>query len=273
MDPVRYAIIDGAIESELLSFLATQSPPHCCLYSPPVQPELLTSAPYLVQVTAEVEEWLKFKTTPWGITLYSSQNLHPLLQHLRQYLWVKIPQQEKPVLMRFYDPRIIWNLLTILTPRQHSIFISPMSKVMTDYDDTHQEENYDSGAGVNSVQESEMLIISPWQYKKLNQLTQKNYIRKLAGYIQSCYETEQTTPVPEKETLYHRAEDYLNYCHSFGIIDNRSVRGITFLFLKQGIDDSNNAPEKWEELLSIQDTSVYYRVEKLLLQELGYIPE
>ncbi|WP_208642954.1 hypothetical protein, partial [Rahnella woolbedingensis] len=36
--------------------------------------------------------------------------------------------------------------------------------------------------------------------------------------------------------------------------------------LIQGIDDSNKAPEEWEEVLSVQDQSIYYRVEKLLLK-------
>lgn len=273
MTSIHYALIDGAVESDLLPFLTEYTPPHCCLYSPPVQPELVALAPYLVEVTQKVEEWLKFKTTPWGITLYSRKNLHPLLQHLRQYLWVEIPGQDKPVLMRFYDPRIIWGLLTTFTPSQRSVFISPISKIMTNYDDIHLEEGFESTADQDEIPETQMLIIETWQYKKLNQLTQINYTKKLAEYIQGYYITEQINPIPDKEILCHRAGDYLYFCHSFDIMDNRSIRGITLLFLKKGIDDSNNAPEEWEILLSAQDKPLYYRVETLLLKELGYIPE
>ncbi|RJT32778.1 hypothetical protein [Rahnella woolbedingensis] len=144
---------------------------------------------------------------------------------------------------------------------------------MTDFEGIHLEESFESTADQNITSEIGMLIIDPIQYKKLNRLTQINYTKRLADYIQDYYIAENINPTPDKETLYHRAEDYLFFCHSFEIIDTRSVRGITLLFLKKGIDDSNNTPEEWEEVLSVQDQSIYYRVEKLLLKELGYIPE
>ncbi|XJM29968.1 DUF4123 domain-containing protein [Escherichia coli] len=88
------------------------------MYAEPIQPDLVALAPYLVEVVPEVEAWLRDKASPWGIYLTSESSMRELQQHFRRYLWVRIPEQEKPVLMRFYDPRNIWVLAEVLTPRQ-----------------------------------------------------------------------------------------------------------------------------------------------------------
>lgn len=115
MEVTRYAIIDGAVEEELLKFLEETNPPHCCLYSEPIQPDLVTLAPYLVEVIPEVDVWLQTKETPWGIYLITNTNMNKLRQHLRKYLQVLIPGESKPVLFRFYDPRNIWDFLSVLS--------------------------------------------------------------------------------------------------------------------------------------------------------------
>lgn len=58
-----YALIDGASEEELMPMLAELDPPAACLYAPPVQPELVDIAPYVVLVTDEVQEWLNTRKT------------------------------------------------------------------------------------------------------------------------------------------------------------------------------------------------------------------
>lgn len=275
MEQIRYAIIDGAVEAELVSFLSTQTLPHCCLYSPPVQPEIVELAPYLVQMTPEVDEWLKFRTTPWGITLFSGKPLHLLLQHLRRYLWVKIPEQEKTVLLRFYDPRNIWMILDVLTPIELSSFTGPISKIMTNYEGYSHQENFEPvyEEKYNTSSAAETLALSFRQFKKLNNLTKKNYINKLACFIRDYYLADEDFLHPEMEVLHQQAEDYLFFCHAFNIVDSRSVRGITLALLKKGITRTAAIPQQWETLLSDSTQSIYYQVEKLLLQELGYIPE
>ncbi|QLK63373.1 DUF4123 domain-containing protein (plasmid) [Enterobacteriaceae bacterium Kacie_13] len=275
MEQIRYAIIDGAVEVELVSFLSTQTFPHCCLYSPPVQPEIVELAPYLVQMTPEVDEWLKFRTTPWGITLFSAKPLHLVLQHLRRYLWVKIPEQEKTVLLRFYDPRNIWAILDVLTPLELSSFIGPISKILTHYEGYSHQENfefvYEEKDSSSSAKEA--LVLSSRQFKKLNKLTQTNYINKLACFIRDYYLADKDFLQPDMAALHQQAEDYLFFCHAFNIVDSRSVRGITLALLKKGITRTAEIPQQWEELLSNSTQSIYYQVEKLLLRELGYIPE
>ncbi|MEX6397558.1 DUF4123 domain-containing protein [Providencia hangzhouensis] len=86
-------------------------PPASCLYSEPIQPEIVSLAPYLVEVTEEVQRWLSTRETPWEIYVYTHATMRELRQHLRKYLMVMIPGQEKPVFWRFYDPRNVWDVL------------------------------------------------------------------------------------------------------------------------------------------------------------------
>jgi uncharacterized protein DUF4123 len=92
-----YAIIDGASEEELMPMLAELDPPAVCLYAPPVQPNLVDIAPYVVLVTEEVQEWLNTRETPWGIYITTDADLKSIRSHLRKYLYVLLPDSDKPV--------------------------------------------------------------------------------------------------------------------------------------------------------------------------------
>ncbi|NYY79314.1 hypothetical protein DMI66_20500 [Escherichia coli] len=59
------------------------------------------AGPYLVEVVPEVEAWLSVKASPWGIYLTTYSTMNVLRQHLRRYLQVLIPDETKPVLLRF----------------------------------------------------------------------------------------------------------------------------------------------------------------------------
>ncbi|WYX64606.1 DUF4123 domain-containing protein [Morganella morganii] len=63
---VCYAIIDAASEPDVFSLLDEYTPPVCCLYSEPLQPEIAELAPYLVEVSDDVRQWLDTRQTPWG---------------------------------------------------------------------------------------------------------------------------------------------------------------------------------------------------------------
>ncbi|MCQ8856727.1 DUF4123 domain-containing protein, partial [Escherichia coli] len=46
--------------------------------------------------------------------------------------------------MRFYDPRNIWVLVEVLTPRQRLSFISPVRQLSTRYGEECREDNFSS---------------------------------------------------------------------------------------------------------------------------------
>lgn len=275
--PVQYAIVDGAVEEDLLDFLHQNNPPHCCLFPPPVQSDLVEISPYLLEVTQEVARWLTTKETPWGIYFYSYNKIHLLVQHFRHYLWANIPEQSKPVLFRFYDPRNIWALVNVLTPFELYKFIEPVNKIITQYSEERREDDFSSfrQSGKRNItgKSDAVLTFSQRQYDLLNRQAQKNYIKTLELYIRNYY-TEKGSPVPKKqEHNGHCAEDYFDFCHSLNINDDRSIRGIIYLLLENKIYNNTDIPHEWIDMLNNNEAAVHRQVEMLLLQKLVFFPQ
>ncbi len=57
--------------------------------------------------------------------------MRELRQHLRKYLMVMIPGQEKPVFWRFYDPRNVWDVLGTFDNWRLHVFLGPITKLKT----------------------------------------------------------------------------------------------------------------------------------------------
>ncbi|MGK9176071.1 DUF4123 domain-containing protein [Yokenella regensburgei] len=275
MEAVRYAIVDGAVEEGLLEFLQKTSPPHCCLFSPPVQPDLTEIAPYLMEVTPEVAGWLTEKETPWGIYFYSCNKIHLLVQHFRHYLWAKIPEQSKPALFRFYDPRNIWTLVNVLTPFELYKFIEPVTKIITHYSEERREDDFSvfrqSGKRKITGESDATLTFSQRQYELLNRQAQKNYIKNLEIYIKN-YHTEKGSPYPSGRDN-DCAERYFDFCHSLNINDDRSIRGMIYLLLENKIYHKADIPHEWTDMLNNNEVAAHRQVEMLLLKELGFFPQ
>lgn len=261
-DAKRYAVIDGAIEEGVMDFLAQANVPYCCLYAEPIQPELVKLAPYLVEVAPEVEAWLELKETPWGLFLISEMSLQKLQQHLRHFLWVTIPEQEKPVLFRFYDPRNIGTMIEVMTPRQLSVFTCQMSKIETGYKGGCREF-YFSTTAIPSPADLNIFEVTPLkftrrQYEKLNVQSQENYINELADFISQL-------PVSiSAVSVNHLAEEYLLFCHSYDITDDHSIRQMVKLLIENNIHDTQSIPDRWLDVLDDNSRPGYNRVQELM---------
>lgn len=273
MEAMRYAIIDGAIEEGLLELLKKINPPYCCLYAEPIQPELVALAPYLVEVTPEVDTWLQAKDSPWGIYMTSELCLRELQQHFRHYLWVIIPEQEKPVLMRYYDPRNIWTIVRILTDRQLLSFIGPVDKLRTCYGGEYHEDDFPTIRKSEPVRPQRehltLLSLTYRQYKKLEQQAQENYIEQLSFFINENAGNTDLMFSSENTSPKDLAVEYFSFCQSLNITDDLSIRNMVLILLKRSIIDTRNIPEEWYSLLSDQTYPGHSRVQKLALQEFG----
>src|SRR3954447_16399238 len=109
-----FAVIDGAAMPDLLDALYRLKPPFHCLYRGELQPDMAEVAPYLVQLQegSGFTTWLLLKGLgkPFGIFLSSSADLLKVRRHLRRLLTVHT-EGGKPMLFRFYDPRVLGDFL------------------------------------------------------------------------------------------------------------------------------------------------------------------
>lgn len=116
-----FAVIDGAGMPDLLEVLYRFKPQFHCLYRGELQPDIAEVAPYLVQLEegSEFTTWLLLKgmDKPFGIFLSSSVDLVNVRRHLRRLLTVHT-EEGKPMLFRFYDPRVLPNFLSTCTQQE-----------------------------------------------------------------------------------------------------------------------------------------------------------
>ena len=264
----KYAIIDDAVEEGLLDFLRETNPPHCCLYAEPIQPDLVALAPYLTEVTQEVEAWLSAKDTPWGISLTTPSSMNVLRQHLRRYLQVLIPGETKPVLFRFYDPRNVWDFLSVLSEWEKYLFLGPIETISTNLDGKQKIEvfmaiknKFSAGAGIRH----KMIKISPAQMNTLTSIFEQRYIVKLIECLKSW-------GVHPKQINNEVISDILQWLRLQKITDDRSIRGLFYLFCRRGCLEVGLIPTDFREILCDINEDGVFKAETLLIRELGNVP-
>ncbi|KXF83007.1 DUF4123 domain-containing protein [Enterovibrio coralii] len=260
----EFAIIDGANEEELLSMLAELDPPHTCLYLEPVQPELVNLAPYLVQLTDEVKEWLSLRTSLWGIYITSTQDLQSVRRHLRKFLQVQLPNEEKPVFFRFYDPRNVWDLTDVLTDWELHNFLGPIEDVATVMDGQPRSDNFQQRREAfpkDTSSKSKMMRFNAVHMDKFSAIFEARYIAKLHTLFPG---------IAANNDLF--LGELFRYVKAFGITDDRSVRGIARLCEERGLSDLDSFKRNYAGAIQDESEVGHYRAEALLIRELGYVP-
>lgn len=105
-----YAILDGASIPDLPNKLYEMAPPNLCLYRGKLSPDLVYTAPYLVHLFPETPftDWLLTESwgKHWGIFAQSHWSMPRMQKNFRLLLTV-YDDTGKPMLFRFYDPRVL----------------------------------------------------------------------------------------------------------------------------------------------------------------------
>jgi hypothetical protein len=110
-DEQVYCILDGASIQDLLDRLYAQVRPEFeCLYRGELAPDIAEVAPYLVKLEhdAEFTRWVLSAGwgNHWGIFMTTPADLRSLRQHFRKLNVVYDPEH-RPLLFRYYDPRVL----------------------------------------------------------------------------------------------------------------------------------------------------------------------
>lgn len=296
-----YAIIDGAVEEELMPMLAEFDPPAACLYAPPVQPDLVDIAPYVVLVNDDVKEWLDSREAPWGIYITTDVDLKNIRSHLRKYLYVLLPDSEKPVFFRFYDPRNIWLLTSVLTDWELHSFMGPIETINTASKDNVRSETFAEQRAQyprDAYSTASLLSLTTNQYEQLASEKRADYVETIAElmkeknqlgeeaesqhdsemevstlhYHKTAAEEESEEQESVKINFSEYAEEVVNYLTAHGITDDKSIRGVTQLLMNKKLTSLSQLPEEYIEVIEDTELLGFFKAEKLLLAELGYIP-
>jgi hypothetical protein len=156
-----FAVLDGAAAPGLVKSLYEHEPEYCCLYRGELAPDMATVAPYLVRLEAESkftelvlgEGW----GAHWGSFVVSTANLRTLRDHFRSFQAVELPDQ-RTVLFRYYDPRILRNFLPVCNAPELATFFGPVQKFVV--------EGESPEAGIKFSLAGTALKPEPFQLKK-----------------------------------------------------------------------------------------------------------
>ena len=135
-----YAILDGASIPDLQMNLFNHKPSYICLYRGELEPDIAQVAPYLVFLDPEAKftEWLFTKGwgNHWGIFVRSNYDMRVLRRHFRSFLTV-YDENGKPLLFRYYDPRVLRVYLPTCNKTELDTVFGPVDSYLMEDEDSH----------------------------------------------------------------------------------------------------------------------------------------
>lgn len=124
-DTRLYAVLDGASVKELPMKLYKMGPVHECLLPGEPTPEVLYAGPYLVHLAPDNDftEWLLNEGlgNHLGIFFHSRASMMELRKHFRG-LFSVVSEDGRPMLFRYYDPRVLRRFLPTCSPGELETF-------------------------------------------------------------------------------------------------------------------------------------------------------
>jgi hypothetical protein len=128
-----FAVLDGASVRNLRASLHIMQPDYACLYRGELKPDLAESAPYLVRLQPDTQftDWVVIDGwgKHWGVFLRSTKELPAIRRHLRGLLQVH-DADGRPLLFRFYDPRVLSVFLPTCNAEQLATFFGPVDSFL-----------------------------------------------------------------------------------------------------------------------------------------------
>ncbi len=124
-----YAVIDGASLPNLLAKLEEHEPKNTCLFRGELPFDLAEAAPYLVKLEKDnkFSDWLLNESVEEPCCIYAQTTVIgdfiQLRKHFRSFLRVKAPE-DKNLLFRYYDPRVMKTYLPTCTPEDNEIIFN-----------------------------------------------------------------------------------------------------------------------------------------------------
>jgi hypothetical protein len=134
-----FAVLDGASIKGLRMRLFETNPPHYCLFRGDLTPDVAETAPYVVGLVpgAPFTEWLFSEGfgKHWGIFALSGNSITEMRRHFRALLTVH-DESGKPMIFRFYDPRVLHNFLPTCNAGELKTFFGKVDTFFAEKSDT-----------------------------------------------------------------------------------------------------------------------------------------
>jgi hypothetical protein len=154
-----YAVFDGASVTDLRTKIFEHQPEHECLYPGELEPDLAEVAPYLIKLTPDSEFtlWILEEGwgNHWGIFAQSPADLRSMRRHFRTLLKVHDPDG-KPMLFRYYDPRVLRIYLPTCNSDELKIVFGPVENYLLEDENAKSALRYRLVAGALKQEKLEL---------------------------------------------------------------------------------------------------------------------
>lgn len=128
--PALFALLDGARDQQIVPKLRASGVEARCLFDGELQPVLAAAAPYIVALepAAPFTRMLLAQGwgDAWGVFLTSTASLGALRRHFRRFLRVA-DERGRPLMFRFYDPRVLRVYLPTCTAEELELVFGPVT--------------------------------------------------------------------------------------------------------------------------------------------------
>ena len=136
-DSIAFVVLDGANVPGLLDKLYDEAGPEFeCLYAGDLEPDIAEVAPYLAKLEPE-SEFSKWVLSGWGeswgiyAVVSDEMELPEVRRHFRKLNMVYGPDA-KPLLFRYYDPRVLRIMLPTCNSDQLEEMFGPVKKFVVE---------------------------------------------------------------------------------------------------------------------------------------------
>jgi Domain of unknown function (DUF4123) len=130
-----WMIVDAARDLRVFPMLLECHLEYSCLYSGPLHPALEVVAPYLVQLDYDYRDTRRLIReawgNSWGVFLKADTGIDRLRRHLRGFLVVRDPGNQR-LIFRYYDPRVLRVYLPTCTLEEMRTVFGPIECFWTE---------------------------------------------------------------------------------------------------------------------------------------------
>ena len=130
-----YAVLDGARDRQVRSWVVGTHAASWCLYRGDLTPALESAAPWLLRLVPgqpyTEQFFARAWNQAWGILLATTAPSRELRRHLRRFFVVRT-EEKKKMLFRYYDPRVLRIYLPTCTPAEVAEFFGPISAMVAE---------------------------------------------------------------------------------------------------------------------------------------------
>jgi hypothetical protein len=150
-----YHIVDAARDKSILAELMAAKEEKVCLFRGEKAVEMAQVAPYLVKLDRGqgFTQWLINKGwgNSWGIFMVSRLNFVKLEIHCRDLFQV-YDEEGRPLLFRYYDPRVLRVYLPTCNSQELKLFFGPVNHIVLEDDDSSGLLRYQNLEGKLQIQ-------------------------------------------------------------------------------------------------------------------------